>query len=1134
MFNTVHYGNKSAVELPNDNPNSILNFWFGDDHNQLFKGLWWHGISLERSNNYPKLMSLQDTDEYIGIRWGELLKYYIDLKQEIDLFKDDHLLRYWLDTIDGKVALMILFDQFTRNAFRGTANSFKLDHYALIIAKDLLENQDLKVSHKYFGYVALMHSENDVIVNASCFGLLKLANDLSKEIDVKWENTIVRTTKVANEHLNILTKFGRYCHRNIVLGRESTSAEIEYLSRNKLPSWIKNAINYQEIKKIDKKKEPQVNISVRKKLRILVLHGIRQTGKRLKSKIEKYINQELSSIAEFIYCDAPHIYNPKGEARDISNVGHTKSWWNASDNPETMVYQGMEESIEYIDTLFRNESFDGIYGFSQGGSLTGIISALVDCYRKGIKIPISVDNISRHLKFVIIISGFYCRDTRPEFNQLMLISPPEHHSSDEVYIKTDSIDIPSFHSWGMSDKRVDPWRSEKLSQAFSNRIINTHLSTHFAQAIKHWPLKNMYKWLNQYVSQESESIESNDILERYKNDEYSLDDIRKISHDNPATTKDLAISLISLKHFDSEKTTELLKTLYSTQNLNEIAGNLFKILHSRCELWQSMIVIDTHGYQGKIVTDDEKRSDFRQILVKTICEELISEYSRCVVNNISKVPSISVKYFPNYNVLFRRTKLFRDIAFELGQHFNIFDKNRNDLANVTEEKMKFSCYIQYKKMTSELRRMLKDLKEPIRQRKRIPREELEIMVKRPISDFVLNPRAEPVNISTHEMMQPLYDYLINGEPHGNKEMQFTRGTVCNDKRLDLCKQVIGPNGVNDLMSSLEKDSLMSDPKVKHLLLGNNVCGNGLGKSIGKFIKSGKSALTSWYIAGNDMDEKGIKPVCEALCGDRQVEQLWLKRNPIESYGIPHLTKLLNNNDYLKVLDLTNTGLLDKGAVSLFKGGLGSITHLYIGSNGLTHKSIETLSHVIHDSNLTSISIGCNRLCDTGATLFAEILKDPRCKLLSLEIASSGIGPKGASALGKSLKVNKTLVCLNIGFLKSTVDLGEIPNILKNEGGIAIAESLIENTTLRSIDMVHTSLNKETISKFANILANHNDTLIHLNIEQFGVPHNELTREIIRTKIKKNCDLVSKFELDRYNIIIDPPHLENIRSVYRIQ
>jgi len=364
-------------------------------------------------------------------------------------------------------------------------------------------------------------------------------------------------------------------------------------------------------------------------------------------------------------------------------------------------------------------------------------------------------------------------------------------------------------------------------------------------------------------------------------------------------------------------------------------------------------------------------------------------------------------------------------------------------------------------------------------------------------------------------------------------MVFTRGTVCTDGRLDLCKQVIGPCGIKDLLKSLEIDSSKSKPKVKHLLLGNNLCGNELGEAVGKFIKSGKSSLTSWYIAGNDLDENGIKPVCEALENDTLVRQLWLKRNPIKLGGIAHIVNMLKTNSYLQVLDLTNTGIMDEGAILLLNNLSKSLKYLYLSSNGLTDKTCKFIAENIANIKLTQISLGCNRLTDSGAKYLGQVLANPDCTIASLEIASCAIGQNGIEYIADALKVNTSLLKLNLGFLKSTNDIDEIPNIIGSHGAIHFANMLSTNTTLRSIDLSHTGILKAGLIAISDAMSL-NNTVIALNIIQREVPQKTLSIEIIKKSVEKNRKLIPDDKFKEIYDIIEPPHLQEIKSVYRIK
>lgn len=123
----------------------------------------------------------------------------------------------WAATAEGSLALLILLDQFPRNAFRGSARMFATDAKALDVANAALERgQDRQVEEalRSFVYLPFEHSEALADQDRS----VALFEPLGAEL-LKW----------AVMHRDIIVRFGRFPHRNAVLGRESTPAEIEFL-----------------------------------------------------------------------------------------------------------------------------------------------------------------------------------------------------------------------------------------------------------------------------------------------------------------------------------------------------------------------------------------------------------------------------------------------------------------------------------------------------------------------------------------------------------------------------------------------------------------------------------------------------------------------------------------------------------------------------------------------------------------------------------------------------------------------------------------------------------------------------------------------------------------------------------------
>jgi uncharacterized protein (DUF924 family) len=116
------------------------------------------------------------------------------------------------------VAAVLVLDQFPRNMFRGTAQEFATDSQALSIARSAVgdgADQRIPLDERMFLYMPFMHSEEPATQQRSVV--------LFASLDVP------EILRVAREHKMVIDKFGRFPHRNNVLGRTSTPAEIAFL-----------------------------------------------------------------------------------------------------------------------------------------------------------------------------------------------------------------------------------------------------------------------------------------------------------------------------------------------------------------------------------------------------------------------------------------------------------------------------------------------------------------------------------------------------------------------------------------------------------------------------------------------------------------------------------------------------------------------------------------------------------------------------------------------------------------------------------------------------------------------------------------------------------------------------------------
>ncbi len=125
---------------------------------------------------------------------------------------------HWRDSAEGRLAEIIVLDQFARNMFRDDAMAFAADPLALALAQEAVRagaDKSLPAAKRAFAYMPYMHSESRVIHEQAMALFAQLPN-LSFEV----------------KHKEIIDRFGRYPHRNAVLGRTSTAEEIAWMAEN--------------------------------------------------------------------------------------------------------------------------------------------------------------------------------------------------------------------------------------------------------------------------------------------------------------------------------------------------------------------------------------------------------------------------------------------------------------------------------------------------------------------------------------------------------------------------------------------------------------------------------------------------------------------------------------------------------------------------------------------------------------------------------------------------------------------------------------------------------------------------------------------------------------------------------------
>ena len=180
-------------------PAEVLDFWFGAPDDPDF------------GKTRPLWFTKSDaTDELLRDRFGPTVESA--LRGEID---------GWAQTPRGALASILALDQFTRNIYRDTPRSFGGDGQALRLASGLVDRDDdrsLAPVERWFAYMPFERSEflNDQLES------VRLFQQLAKE-------GLPEPLPWAIKHCEVIERFGRFPHRNAVLGRESTAEEIEFL-----------------------------------------------------------------------------------------------------------------------------------------------------------------------------------------------------------------------------------------------------------------------------------------------------------------------------------------------------------------------------------------------------------------------------------------------------------------------------------------------------------------------------------------------------------------------------------------------------------------------------------------------------------------------------------------------------------------------------------------------------------------------------------------------------------------------------------------------------------------------------------------------------------------------------------------
>lgn len=191
-----------------ESPDTICTFWFGTATAEATviaqqSALWWS--------------KRDETDAAIRQRFAALVERAADGG-----------LDHWLGTPHGRLAMILLTDQFPRNIWRDEARAFAYDALALGWSKDAIRqglDQAFRPIERVFLYLPLEHAENRADQAEAVRLFATLAGQVGPDLQTAFDGFL----DYARRHQAIIDRFGRFPHRNAILGRPSSAAETAFL-----------------------------------------------------------------------------------------------------------------------------------------------------------------------------------------------------------------------------------------------------------------------------------------------------------------------------------------------------------------------------------------------------------------------------------------------------------------------------------------------------------------------------------------------------------------------------------------------------------------------------------------------------------------------------------------------------------------------------------------------------------------------------------------------------------------------------------------------------------------------------------------------------------------------------------------
>lgn len=193
-----------------EGPEEVLSYWFPEDIDNA-------DPETLRSQGQRWMGGVPEVDREITERFGDVLERA--LRGELD---------HWAETPRGRLALIIVLDQFSRHVYRGSSLSYTQDEKALQLALegiDLGMDRELGAMERMFFWLPLAHSEDLALHERSVDHAEEEAANALSHLRAGAEFGVSQAKAVRG----VIARFGRHPHRNEILGRNSTPEELEYL-----------------------------------------------------------------------------------------------------------------------------------------------------------------------------------------------------------------------------------------------------------------------------------------------------------------------------------------------------------------------------------------------------------------------------------------------------------------------------------------------------------------------------------------------------------------------------------------------------------------------------------------------------------------------------------------------------------------------------------------------------------------------------------------------------------------------------------------------------------------------------------------------------------------------------------------